>query len=325
MPAAPCSRRSSRLRSVGPRAPASPIRCSASPATRRCGGCSAARSTPWATAPARPSARQAKRWLRRSTLPMRGSRSTSARKALFTKEGLPRKLGNNAAVSAAVAALVELEQQAVQQDAHDDHQRMVRLEPAAARLLACVEARARPDGHARPRARCAGVAGRPGHLGLGAAAPGRAAAPRPDRRVPGHQQPAVAGAAKLARPRMPARGAAPAASSRCRCSSSAIRSRASIAFGAPSRACSAAARRFVVEGLAGHDLACNHTRRNAPAVVDAVNAVLGRAVADGDYEGFIAHSTQRVGETAGEVRHLSDPRARAQGRQRRRRTPGATR
>jgi ATP-dependent helicase/nuclease subunit A len=68
----------------------------------------------------------------------------------------------------------------------------------------------------------------------------------------------------------------------------------------------AAARRFVVDGLAGHDLACNHTRRNAAAVIDAVNAVFGQAVTDGDYDGFMAHSTQRAGEAIGEVRHLDD-------------------
>src|SRR5262245_45524114 len=49
------------------------------------------------------------------------------REALFTKQGQPRKLGDDPAISAAVEALLELEQQAAQQDAHDDHQRMVRL------------------------------------------------------------------------------------------------------------------------------------------------------------------------------------------------------
>ena len=44
-----------------------------------------------------------------------------------------------------------------------------------------------------------------------------------------------------------------------------------------------AAQAFVVQGLGGALLACDHTRRCAVAVVDAVNAVMSRAVNDGDY------------------------------------------
>jgi ATP-dependent helicase/nuclease subunit A len=44
-----------------------------------------------------------------------------------------------------------------------------------------------------------------------------------------------------------------------------------------------AAQAFVVQGLGGALLACDHTRRCASAVVNAVNAVMQRAVADGDY------------------------------------------
>ncbi len=44
-----------------------------------------------------------------------------------------------------------------------------------------------------------------------------------------------------------------------------------------------AAQAFVVQGLGGALLACDHTRRCAVGVVEAVNAVMGRAVADGDY------------------------------------------
>lgn len=44
-----------------------------------------------------------------------------------------------------------------------------------------------------------------------------------------------------------------------------------------------AAQAFVVQGLGGALLACDHTRRCASAVVDAVNAAMERAVADGDY------------------------------------------
>ena len=57
-----------------------------------------------------------------------------------------------------------------------------------------------------------------------------------------------------------------------------------------------AAQAFVVDGLGGALLACDHTRRCAVAVVDAVNAVMTRAVADGDYgeavgAAFRAHTT----------------------------------
>jgi ATP-dependent helicase/nuclease subunit A len=53
-----------------------------------------------------------------------------------------------------------------------------------------------------------------------------------------------------------------------------------------------AAQQFVVEGLDGDRLACDHTRRNAPAVIAAVNAVIGRAQAANEYEGFREHTTE---------------------------------
>ncbi|HZY18237.1 MAG TPA: UvrD-helicase domain-containing protein [Ramlibacter sp.] len=53
----------------------------------------------------------------------------------------------------------------------------------------------------------------------------------------------------------------------------------------------AAAQRFVVEGLGGDRLSCDHTRRNAPQVLDAVNQVMGAAQQAGEYQGFRPHST----------------------------------
>ncbi|MGZ5270689.1 MAG: UvrD-helicase domain-containing protein [Ramlibacter sp.] len=53
----------------------------------------------------------------------------------------------------------------------------------------------------------------------------------------------------------------------------------------------AAAQRFVVQGLGGARLACDHTRRNAPEVLDAVNQVMQQAQQAGQYEGFRPHST----------------------------------
>ncbi len=52
-----------------------------------------------------------------------------------------------------------------------------------------------------------------------------------------------------------------------------------------------AAKRFVVEGLGGDTLACDHTRRNAPAVLAAVNAVFADAQGRGEFGGFRPHTT----------------------------------
>lgn len=52
-----------------------------------------------------------------------------------------------------------------------------------------------------------------------------------------------------------------------------------------------AAQKFVVEGLAGDLLCCDHTQRNAPQVLAVVNRVMAAAQHDGDYEGFRTHST----------------------------------
>ncbi len=53
-----------------------------------------------------------------------------------------------------------------------------------------------------------------------------------------------------------------------------------------------AAQAFVRQGLGGDLLACDHTRRNAPEVIAAVNAVMGAAQAQGDYAGFRDHTTE---------------------------------
>ncbi len=60
-----------------------------------------------------------------------------------------------------------------------------------------------------------------------------------------------------------------------------------------------AAQRFVVGGLGGVLLGCDHTRRNAPAVLEAVNAALLTAQDAGQYEGFRVHTTES--EEAGQV------------------------
>ena len=53
-----------------------------------------------------------------------------------------------------------------------------------------------------------------------------------------------------------------------------------------------AAQAFVVEGLGGELLSCDHTRRNAPAVIGLINQVMLQAQADHEFEGYRAHSTE---------------------------------
>jgi len=54
----------------------------------------------------------------------------------------------------------------------------------------------------------------------------------------------------------------------------------------------AAAQDFVCQGLGGVRLACDHTRRNAPEVLAAVNAAFDGAQRAGAYEGFRRHTTE---------------------------------
>jgi ATP-dependent helicase/nuclease subunit A len=73
-----------------------------------------------------------------------------------------------------------------------------------------------------------------------------------------------------------------------------------------------AAARFVRDGLDGSVLACDHTRRNAPGVIGAINGVFGAAMADAAFDGFRPHTTE-IESPAGTVealpRHPRDPRA----------------
>lgn len=52
-----------------------------------------------------------------------------------------------------------------------------------------------------------------------------------------------------------------------------------------------AAKAFVIEGLRGHLLACDHTRRNAPGVLDCLNRVMGQAHDAGEFPGYRTHTT----------------------------------
>ncbi len=55
-----------------------------------------------------------------------------------------------------------------------------------------------------------------------------------------------------------------------------------------------AAREFVRRGLGGSVLECDHTRRNAPGVIDALNQVFGAAARAGEFAGYRAHSTEVI-------------------------------
>ncbi len=57
----------------------------------------------------------------------------------------------------------------------------------------------------------------------------------------------------------------------------------------------AAAQTFVCDGLAGVRLACDHTRRNAPEVLGAINAAFDGAQRAGAYTGFREHTTEVAG------------------------------
>ena len=57
-----------------------------------------------------------------------------------------------------------------------------------------------------------------------------------------------------------------------------------------------AARDFVGVGLGGSVLACDHTRRNAPAVLTLVNAVFQPMQREGEFSGFRPHTTAVSGQ-----------------------------
>jgi ATP-dependent helicase/nuclease subunit A len=52
-----------------------------------------------------------------------------------------------------------------------------------------------------------------------------------------------------------------------------------------------AAKEFMLDGLGGELLECDHTRRNSLGVIGAVNAVMGQARDVDGYDGFREHST----------------------------------
>ncbi len=53
-----------------------------------------------------------------------------------------------------------------------------------------------------------------------------------------------------------------------------------------------AVKAFVADGFGGDLLSCDHTRRNAPAVINLVNAVLTQAQDAGEFDGYRSHTTE---------------------------------
>ena len=59
-----------------------------------------------------------------------------------------------------------------------------------------------------------------------------------------------------------------------------------------------AAQAFVVDGLGGDRLSCDHTRRNAPGIIDTVNQTMAAAQAAGEYSDFRTHTTESTAPAA---------------------------
>lgn len=53
-----------------------------------------------------------------------------------------------------------------------------------------------------------------------------------------------------------------------------------------------AAKGFIVNGLDGDLLACDHTRRNAPGIIDALNLCMHQAATAGEFPGYRTHTTE---------------------------------
>ncbi|MEY2860126.1 MAG: hypothetical protein RL392_584 [Pseudomonadota bacterium] len=57
-----------------------------------------------------------------------------------------------------------------------------------------------------------------------------------------------------------------------------------------------AAKAFVQHGLGGDLLSCDHTRRNAPPIINVVNAVMQQAQDAGEFDGYRSHTTESVSQ-----------------------------
>ncbi len=78
-----------------------------------------------------------------------------------------------------------------------------------------------------------------------------------------------------------------------------------------------AAADFVVDAFGGHRLACDHTWRSAPRVIEAINRVFGAAADEGEFAGFRAHSTaqpERPGDGVWRLPRVARPEKNREGK-----------
>ncbi len=78
-----------------------------------------------------------------------------------------------------------------------------------------------------------------------------------------------------------------------------------------------AAADFTVDAFGGHLLACDHTWRSAPRVIEAINRVFGAAADEGEFEGFRAHSTaqpERPGDGVWRLPRVARPEKNREGK-----------
>jgi ATP-dependent helicase/nuclease subunit A len=223
-------------------------------------------------------------------LPDAGAMFTAARGALFSAKGEPRAHLDAPGLPEALALLDEVQRAVEQQQAHVDHGRMVRLARALLREYAAVKRQ-------RGVADMADLEGCALHLLRDSALAGWVQE-RLDQRIrhvlidefqdtsPLQWRALHSWLAAYA-------GAGGGASGQRPLSVFIVGDPKQSIYrfrGAEPRVF-AAAREFVADALGGAVLACDHTRRNAPELLDALNEVFDGAQAQGRFDGFRAHTT----------------------------------
>jgi ATP-dependent helicase/nuclease subunit A len=219
------------------------------------------------------------------------ARHDALRRALFTDKGGLRKLGDHAELAALQVALEQLAEQVRQHDAHEEHVRLVRLSRV---LLAEYATYKRQRGLAdmADLERCALALLRDGTLSGWVQE-------RLDARIRHVLIDEFQDTSPLQWHALHAWLSAYAGAGG---GASGQRPPALFIVGDPKQSIYRfrraeprvfeAARAFVVEALGGCVLECDHTRRNAPAVLEALNTVFTAAQDAGEFAGFRAHTTE---------------------------------